>query len=87
MASSDRSGVSGKSSEEHLVPVTSRTLLFPKATGSKIELGYSVQAKEAFERWQRSLNLYDTNVSFVHHVLDLLEAEQAPRQQQVYRVI
>ena len=84
MASSDCSSVSGKSSEEQQVPVTSRTLLFPKAMGSKryrIELGYSMQAKEAFERWQRSLNLYDTNVSFVHRVLDLLEAEQVPRQQ------
>ena len=74
-------GNSGRSSAEQHLPVTGSTLLFPKAKGSKryrIELGCSRQAEEAFERWQRSLNRYETNAGMVHRLLNLVEAQQLP---------
>ena len=79
MASSDHgSGYSGKSSVEQQLPITGRPLQIPKRSKKyRIDLGCSEHAKEVFERWQKCLNHYDTNASFLRQVLYLLEAEQA----------
>ena len=49
-------------------------LMFPKANRFKrycLELGCGECAKKSFERWQRTLNHYETNVDLVHHFIDL----------------
>ena len=74
MASSDRSRSSSGKSPEDQQPAKGRPPQIPK--GSKryrIDLGCSEQARIVYERWQKSLERYDTNASLVHQVLDVLE--------------